>query len=278
MSPVTIRPAPDAAGRPWRARGADRRRTKEVIVRTWEYARTAIRYSAFIVAATLAGAAASYYISSNGPVTYSSSLRIIIGPNANVADRSGVAESLTALDRQGVVKSLVEVLSSRDMMSRATADVGVPPTDDYTSRAAKVPDANVVQVWVEGPEAGKVTALALRTAILGIEYFEDLYKLYRAEVLEQPAAAEKIAPMPARDAVVGAALIGALAALSALAIDRLRSGGRPVLVEAGSEDRRPVKPVPVKPVPAKRAATGHLAVPADVADGDESLPRRKPTG
>jgi capsular polysaccharide biosynthesis protein len=263
-------------------------------VKTWEYARTALRYWAFIVAATMAAAGAAYYVSSNTAPTYSASLRVIVGPNADVSDRSGVAESLTALDRQGVVKSLVEVLSSRDVMSRAAAQAGVRAGDGgaYTSRAAKVPDANVVQVWVDGPDAGKVTALAVRTANVGIDYFENLYKLYRAEVLEQPAPAEKIAPQPSRDAFVAGVLAAGLAALGGLAFDRVRSGGRAAPVETATDDDGPIpiggstpnhQPVAVdggsgnhRPVPVDRASGNHRPVPVAAPAGEAALPRRRP--
>ena len=174
-----------------------------------------------IVLTTLAALNLSLVASYVATPTYRATTRLLVAPNAALirADTDRV-DSLAVLDRPNILATYAQVLLSDRILLQAAASLNLDirlPQKDYAIAAVVLPDANVLQLTVEGSNPATVTDLANRMAGHAIDYINALYEVYTLSVID-PAIVptEPVSPQPVRDAGVAAVLglvVGAVLAI-----------------------------------------------------------------
>ena len=152
---------------------------------------------------------------------YRTSSRLLVLPNTSVFEGRDLVYGLDSLDTRSIVFTYVEVANSRQIYARALGEVGLGPVErgQYTHSAVALPDANVIEITVEGPDAEVATHLANGLAQQTGDYVGDVYDVYRLSVLDTAAVPlQPISPTPVRNALL--ALVLGLVAGIVLAITR----------------------------------------------------------
>lgn len=190
-----------------------------------DYARSALRNWYLLLLVGAVAAISSYALASSQPPTYRAEARFIVGPRADL-DEERVIGTLDALDRESLVTTFAEVLTSGRVFEEAAAEVGLDGSEieGYDVTGVRIPEANVVHVSVQG--RSPVATRDLTTAIgdVAAPYFQDLYRVYAVERIEVPKApVDPVAPKPLRDGAIAAVVGVTLGFLLGLALDGLRA-------------------------------------------------------
>lgn len=153
---------------------------------------------------------------------YRSTTRFVISPSAAfVAEGNNVLNSLATLDKRSIITTYAEVLNS-PRIHRETFELlklNEATLLDYTYNAVVLPDTNIIEFSVSGPDRETTTLLVNAIGQHVVEYVQGLYMVYEMAVLD-PAVVPTIpiSPQPARDA--GVALVVGLALGTMLAFMR----------------------------------------------------------
>ena len=168
--------------------------------------------------AILAALIASYVAT---PI-YRATSRFVISPSAAfVAEGNNVLNSLATLDKRSIITTYAEILNSPrihretfDLLSINEADLRT-----YNYNAVVLPDTNIIEFSVEGPDPQMASLLVNAIGQHVVEYVQGLYMVYEMTVLDPAVAPTRpISPQPARDA--GVALVVGLALGVMLALMR----------------------------------------------------------
>lgn len=178
----------------------------------------------WIIALT-AGAALliSIILSTLTEPTYQTSARFIISPNRELEDRE-IINSLETLDKRSVVVTYVEVLHSNRILGAARRELNVAAIDlvDYGLTAVALPEANVLELTVSGPDPAQTAALANTVGEKAIEYMSSLYPVHRFDFLDRaPQPKQPFAPQPIQNAILSVALGLGLGGLLVILRERL---------------------------------------------------------
>lgn len=141
---------------------------------------------------------------------YLASAKFIVSPNPSVlTDQYDVVNSLEALDKRSTVATYGEFLNSRGVYLDAITALEQDETimEDYETAAVVLPEANVLELTVTGPDPRLAADIANMIGSLTIDSVNKLYKAYSVSVLD-PAAPVfvPISPQPVRDASLALAL------------------------------------------------------------------------
>jgi len=149
---------------------------------------------------------------------YQTRLQLLIVPNMTNFDGRDLIYSLDTLDQRSIVATYVEVVNSNRIRREAIDEVGlnVEEAPRYQITAVALPEANVLELAVEGPQAQRVADIANAAATQTIAYVSETYDIYRLELLDPASVPDRaISPTPLRDAslalIVGLVLGGVLA-------------------------------------------------------------------
>jgi diguanylate cyclase (GGDEF)-like protein len=161
---------------------------------------------------------ASYY---STPI-YRSTSRFIVSPNpAYVTSGSSVLDSLATLDKRSIIMTYAEVLNSPRIYQATlqSLNLSADALKDYSYSATVLPDTNIIEFYVQGPNPQVTAVLANGISTQAITYVQGLYQVYDMTLLDPPAVPElPISPKPLRDA--GIALVIGLAFGTGLALVR----------------------------------------------------------
>jgi diguanylate cyclase (GGDEF)-like protein len=150
---------------------------------------------------------------------YQTSTRFVVSPNAELLTGKDVITSLEALDKRSIVSTYAEFLNSRRIHEETIAALNMTPEafDEYTVNAVVLPDANIIELTVSGPDPVTTALLANSIGQRTIDYIGLLYRAYDISVLDSAIPpTEPYIPQPARD--VSLALVLGLVGGAALAI------------------------------------------------------------
>lgn len=175
-----------------------------------------------IAVAALAAVMVTLTISYLTPPTYRAISRFIVSPNATIiTGGSNVLDSINVLDKRSIITTYAEILNSPRIYRETLSLLQLREEDltGYTSTAVALPDTNIIEFSVEGPDPEVVALLANSIGQRAVEYVQSLYQVYDLTLLD-PASVPTIpiSPVPLRDA--GVSLVVGLALGIALALIR----------------------------------------------------------
>jgi capsular polysaccharide biosynthesis protein len=167
-----------------------------------------------VIIATLAAVVAALLVSYLTRPIYQATSRFIVSPSPSlILGGSNLVNSLSTLDKRSIISTYAEVLNSPRIHSETYKLLGLTEAAmvDYSYNAVALPDANIIEFSVQGPDPKTVYLLANGIGQHGIEYVQSLYQVYDLILLD-PATmpVDPISPQPLRNAgvafVVGLAL------------------------------------------------------------------------
>jgi diguanylate cyclase (GGDEF)-like protein len=166
-----------------------------------------------IVIVTLATVIAALVASYFTPPTYRANARFIVSPSPSlVTGGSNLLNSLSTLDKRSIITTYAEILNSQRMYNETLNLLQLNAADlaPYKYSAVALPDANIIEFSVTGPDRNVVYTLANGIGQHTVEYVHSLYPVYDLNVLDPATApAAPISPQPVRSA--GVALVVGLA-------------------------------------------------------------------
>ena len=184
-----------------------------------------------IVITTMATVIAALVVAYMTPPTYQATARFIVSPSPSlITGGSNLLNSLSTLDKRSIITTYAEIMNSQRIYSETTSLLQLNNVDlsAYTYRAVALPDANIIEFSVTGPDRQVVYTLANAIGQHVVEYVHSLYQVYDLSVLDAAVPpTEPIAPQPLRSAgvalVVGLALGIVLALLREMARTPIQS-------------------------------------------------------
>jgi diguanylate cyclase (GGDEF)-like protein len=175
-----------------------------------------------IVITTLATVMAALVMSYMTPPTYQATSRFIVSPSPSlITGGTNLLSSLSTLDKRSIITTYAEVLNSQRIFTETTGLLQLNNVDlsAYTYRAVALPDANIIEFSVTGPDRQVVYTLANAIGQHAVEYVHSLYQVYDLSVLDAATPPTvPISPQPLRSA--GVALVVGLAIGIVLALIR----------------------------------------------------------
>lgn len=176
-----------------------------------------------IVITMLATVMAALVVSYLTPPTYLATTRFIVSPNPSLltGGSNSMLNSLSTLDKRSIVTTYAEILNSQRIYTETINLLQVNPADlnDYRYTAVALPDANIIEFSVQGPDRDMVYVLSNGIAQHAVEFVLSLYQVYDLTVLDPVSMPTRpISPQPLRDA--GIALVVGLALGVILALIR----------------------------------------------------------
>ncbi|MEJ2757549.1 MAG: diguanylate cyclase [Anaerolineales bacterium] len=175
------------------------------------YMRTLAKGWWIIVVVTLLAVNVAILYSFVATPIYQAQVSFIISPNFSlVQDQDLLINSIDTLDRRSIVSTYSEVVSSNNLTQEALVELGITDPDiaeDYVFNVTVSPDANIIFLFVDGPDAYKVTDLANLVGNKALQYIREIYQIYDIRFLD-PAVlpTEPIKPQPVQVILIGAVL------------------------------------------------------------------------
>lgn len=145
--------------------------------------------------------------------TYAAMARYVVSPDAAIG-ASDVLNSINILDKRSIVTTYAAVLNSDTIFTQAIVDLKLDPVhmDGYLRSAIVLPETNVLETSVEGPDPQLTMMLANSIGMQAITYIDGLNQGFNIRVLD-PAQMPTvpIRPQPVRDvslAIVFGVILG----------------------------------------------------------------------
>lgn len=156
---------------------------------------------------------------------YQASTRFIVSPNSDLIDGRDIVDSLATLDRRSIITTYAEFMSSDRVYNETISDLQLNSADlvDYELTTVVLPDANILELSVEGPDALTCALLANAIGQSGVQYIRQVYQVYEISILD-PAFVPvyPFSPQPLRDAILAFALGTVLGVALAIVSEQLR--------------------------------------------------------
>lgn len=168
-----------------------------------------------ILLTVLVSTIASLLISYLTPPVYQTVMRFVVAPNPDIfSDSFDIVDSLDTLDRRSIVNTYKELLESPTVYRQ---DSGISAMgaamEDYSISAVVIPETNILELTVEGPDALTVVSVAEAIGNQAVEYINGLYPVYVFSVLDRPVIPTvPIRPLPLQNAGL-AVLFGGIVGL-----------------------------------------------------------------
>jgi diguanylate cyclase (GGDEF)-like protein len=171
----------------------------------------------------IAALVASYFT----PPTYRATSRFIVSPSPSlITGGSNLLNSLSTLDKRSIITTYAEILNSQRIYTETLNLLQLSNVNlaNYKFNAVALPDANIIEFSVTGPDKNVVYTLANGIGQHAVEYVHSLYQVYDLSVLD-PASppTTPISPQPVRSAGVALVVGLALGVVLALLREMLRT-------------------------------------------------------
>jgi len=187
------------------------------------------RYWWMILLAFAIGFGSAAFFTRRRPPTYRATTTLVVGPNETLKTPREVVDSLNTLDRRSVVATFARLPASRTVRERAgqQLQLGEAQLTPYEVRTAVIPDTNVLEVSVEGPDARLAAAFAEAVANQTTGYTREFYGIYGMKVLDAAKEpTEAVGPGLSRSLLAGA-ILGLLIGVGVASLfDFARRAGR----------------------------------------------------
>jgi capsular polysaccharide biosynthesis protein len=180
-----------------------------------------------VVIATLTAVVAALVVSYLTRPIYQATSRFIVSPSPSlISGGSNLLNSLSTLDKRSIISTYAEVLNSPRIHSETYKLLGFTEAAmvNYSYNAVALPDANIVEFSVQGPDPKTDYLLANGIGQHAVEYVQSLYQVYDLTLLD-PAGmpVDPISPKPLRDASVAFIVGLALGVVLALIRELIRT-------------------------------------------------------
>ena len=142
---------------------------------------------------------------------YRVSSRFLVLPNPSlISGSSGVLlESLAILDKRSIIQTYAEIINSPRIYRETLGLLGLNEESllDYKYTVVVLPDANIIELSVTGPDPAILVQLSESIGERSINYIQSIYQIFDMAILD-PAILplEPIRPQPLRDAAIALAL------------------------------------------------------------------------
>ncbi len=167
------------------------------------------RYWWLILLAFAVGFGSAAFFAQRRAPSYRATTTLVVGPNESLKTTREVVDSLNTLDRRSVVATFARLPPSRTVRQRAAQQLQRPEAqlEPYEVKTAVVPDTNVLEVSVEGPDPRLAASFADAVAQQTTQYTREFYDIYGMKVLDRAQEpTERAGPSLSRTLLVGAVL------------------------------------------------------------------------
>jgi capsular polysaccharide biosynthesis protein len=194
---------------------------KECIVEIRYYLKLLLQGWWIIALSTLAALIVALVSNFMTTPMYSATARIVVSPNLSQISGSDIIYSLDALDKRSIASTYAELLNSERIFDLTATELKVEPKLrlKYNRSAVVLPDANILELTVEGPDPQTTALLANGISQRSIAQIQGLYRVYDITLMD-PATVPTapFSPQPLRDA----GLAGMLGLVLGIAIAVMR--------------------------------------------------------
>jgi uncharacterized protein involved in exopolysaccharide biosynthesis len=187
------------------------------------------RYWWVVVLAMAVNLGSAVYFAARQVPVFQARTTLMIVPDKTLKEPREIADSLNTLDRRTIIATLAMLPSSRTLTAEAgrQLQLGDKQFARFSVKTSVVPDSNVLELTVAGPDPRIAAMLANKIADMSVAGTSGLYGIFEMQILdraEQPAA-------PLGTAVprmlFAAALLGLLIGVAvAFLLGNLRRGWR----------------------------------------------------
>ncbi len=142
-----------------------------------------------VVIGVVVAAAVGAYLNQSAPRSYETSATYVISPAQT--DANGINDTVRTIEdarSRAVVGTYVEILASDAVAQDAAAGIGVTEDllQEYEITAVVLPEANIAELTVSGPDPVLLTDLVDAVGRTGGERFVGLYGIYATIPLDLP--------------------------------------------------------------------------------------------
>jgi diguanylate cyclase (GGDEF)-like protein len=178
-----------------------------------------------IVLAVLASMNVTLIMDMFSTPVYEATTRMIVLPNPESFTGRDFVSSLSSLDNSSIVTTYADVFDSEFNQQAfiSTLNLAEDEIDAYTQNTVILPDSNVMEIYVTGPNPEVTAQWANGVARTGIDYMKTLYQVYEVNILDAAVVPlEPISPKPLRDVSLGGVLGLLIGVILAILRDQLR--------------------------------------------------------
>lgn len=148
-----------------------------------------------IILSVLAAVIVSLMVTYYATPQYRADVRFVISPTSSaIDDPKSSLDAINALDSRNriIIATYTEILNSRFILEESAKRLSIDLSilNDYEFATVILPSSNVLQLTVTGPSSQNVMIFANSVGEQAINHAENIYPLYRINLLE-PATAPK---------------------------------------------------------------------------------------
>lgn len=155
---------------------------------------------------------------------YRTNARFLVTPTSNLEEYRDFLSAMNPLDDATLTATYAEILQSNYMFNKSVQALGLMPdqTVGYEYRAVVLPQSNVLELFVSGPDPQVAAYLANTMGYQTISYIAEVYPTFDLRILDSAnVPTSSFTPNPKRDGMIAAFLgagagVGILLALTQL--------------------------------------------------------------
>jgi uncharacterized protein involved in exopolysaccharide biosynthesis len=180
----------------------------------------------FIAVGLLIALGVAFALHSSSTPMYESTATYVISPSASSDNLIQAVNSLDSSRSRSIMTTLTEITMSDAVRAEALGQLGIDPStaESYTVTSIVIPEANVIQTTVIGPDPDVVTDLTTLVGDIGSVRFIGLYQVYDVAVLDAAVAPTSPSNTGLPTLIVLTSLLG-IAAGAGAALLRFAAGG-----------------------------------------------------
>lgn len=175
------------------------------------------RYWWVVLLALTATLGATAFFASRQVAIFQSHTTLVVIPNVAITEPRAISDSLDTLDRRTIIATIAQLPASRTVQRAAQQQLQI--ADRQFARisiyTAVVPDSNVIEVTVAGPDPRQAANLANAVADISVAKTGDLFGIFQMKVLDRAEPAATANGTTTSRKLFGGALFGLLAGVAA---------------------------------------------------------------
>ena len=153
---------------------------------------------------------------------YRAESTFLISPNANLTSSRDIVTSLDTLDNKTISTTYSKIMGSGEVFQDTLRLINLKPENltAYHVHSAVETDANILSLYVEGPDPSMAALLANNIGQNAINYIKNIYQVFDISFLDHAVVPEKpFRPLPLLYALIGTG-VGILFGLIAVLLNQ----------------------------------------------------------